>query len=65
MFGQRIKELRLEKNLTQKQLAEILNTTQRTISKYESESLDLNTDMIIKICKYFQVSADFILGLEN
>ena len=65
MFGQRIKELRLEKNLTQKQLAEILNTTQRTIGKYESESLDLNTDMIIKICKYFQVSADFILGLEN
>ncbi|MDE6302580.1 MAG: helix-turn-helix domain-containing protein [Clostridia bacterium] len=65
MFGQRIKELRLEKNLTQKQLAAVLNTTQRTISKYESESLDLNTDMIIRICKYFQVSADFILGLDN
>lgn len=65
MYGVILKILRIEKGLTQKQLAEILNTTQRTISKYESEKLDLSTDMIAKICKYFDITADYLLGIEK
>lgn len=65
MYGQRLKELRMEKGLTQTELAKILNTTQKSISKYENEYLDVSTETIIKICKYFDVSADYLLGLES
>lgn len=65
MYGLRLRELRSEKGITQSALAKILNTTQKSISKYELEALDLSTDMIIKICKFFNVSADYLLGLED
>ena len=53
----------MEKGITQAELAAILNTTQKTISKYENEFLDLNTNMIISLCKYFNVTSDYLLGL--
>lgn len=65
MYGLRIKELRLEEGLTQKQLAEKVGSTQMQISKYEKEILDLNTDMLVKLCKFFGVSSDYLLGLED
>lgn len=65
MYGQRIRELRNERELTQHQLAQILNTTQKSISKYETERLDLSTETIIAICKFFEVSADYLLGLTD
>lgn len=65
MYGKIIKELRLEHNLTQKQLAENLGTTQKSISKYELELLDLSTEMLIRLCKFFDVSADYILGVSE
>ncbi|MDE6302117.1 MAG: helix-turn-helix domain-containing protein [Clostridia bacterium] len=65
MYGQRIKELRLKQGLTQQQLAEKIGTTQKAISKYETEFLDLSTDMLIKLSKYFKESSDYILGIET
>ena len=65
MYGQRIKELRIENGLTQKQLAEALESTQKNISKYELELLDLSTDLLIRICKFFSLSADYLLGLDE
>ena len=65
MYGQRIKEIRKEKGLTQSQLAEMLSTTQSTVGKYEREEIQLTVDTIIKICKVFEVSADYLLGLED
>ena len=65
MYGQRIRELRLERELTQSQLAKELNVTQKSISKYETEFLDLSTDMIVALCKFFNVSADYLLGLTD
>ncbi|WP_251548541.1 helix-turn-helix domain-containing protein [Pumilibacter intestinalis] len=65
MYGKIIRELRKERNLSQKQLAEKLNTTQNTVSKYETEVLDLNTVIIIKICDFFDISADYLLGRTN
>ncbi len=65
MYGQRIKEIRQEKGLTQAQLAEMLTTTQSTIGKYEREEIQLTVDTILKICKLFEVSADYLLGLED
>jgi len=65
MYGQILKELRKEKGWTQAQLAEKLNTSQRSVSRYELELFDLSTDMIIKICKLFEISADYLLGLKD
>jgi len=65
MYGLRIKELRLEIGLTQKQLAEKVGTTQMQISKYEKEALDLNTEMLMRFAKFFGVSTDYLLGLED
>ncbi len=65
MYGQRIKEIRQEKGITQSQLAEMLSTTQSTVGKYEREEIQLAVDTIIKICKVFEVSADYLLGLED
>lgn len=65
MYGERLRELRCEKGLTQKQLAEELNISQKSLSKYERESLDLSTELIVRICRYFQVSADYLLGPDD
>lgn len=65
MYGKRIKEIRQEKGLTQTQFAELLSTTQSTIGKYEREEIQLTVDTILKICELFDVSADYLLGLED
>lgn len=65
MFGKIIKELRVERKMSQEELAQKLNITQSTVGKYEREDRDLNTELIIKICRLFNVSADYLLGLEN
>lgn len=65
MFGERIKYLRKERELTQAQLGELLQCGQRTVSKYEAEQIDLGTQVLIKLCQIFEVSADYILGIED
>lgn len=39
--------------------------TQKSVSKYETESLDLNTHTIVALCRFFEVSADYLLGLTD
>ena len=65
MFGERIKELRTERGMTQGKLAQILQCNQQTVSRYELEKLDLSTEVLISLCHVFQVSADYLLGLED
>ncbi len=65
MYGKILKELRIENKLTQQKFAEIFQISPKSVSKYENEQLDLNTELIMKICKYFNVSADYLLGLES
>lgn len=57
----RLKELRKEKGITQQKLALDLNTTQNSISRYESGLRPLDANMLIKIADYFSVSVDYIL----
>ena len=56
-LGEKLKQLRLEKNLTQKQLADRLGVAISAISSYESDTL-------IKYARIFHVSTDYLLGLE-
>ncbi len=65
MYGQRLKELRTERGLTQAQLAESTGLSVKSMSKYENEKLDLSTDAVLRLCKFFKVSADYLLGLED
>ncbi len=65
MYGIRLRELRIERGLSQIDLAKQFNISQRAISHYENEIHDLSTDLIIAICKFFDVSADYLLGLKD
>lgn len=65
MYGQRILELRKEKGWTQAQLAERLHCSPRTVGRYEGERRDLGTATLIALCTIFEVSADYLLGLED
>lgn len=64
-IGVIIKELRKEQNLTQTQLAKQLSTTQDTISLWELGKSFPDILSIIKLCKIFNVSADYLLGLSD
>ena len=61
----RLKELRLEEELTQKELAEKLGITQDSISLWEKGKRMPDTGYIIKLCEIFQISADYLLGLTD
>lgn len=65
MYGKRIRELREERGISQTELANMLNVTQRTVSRFELEQHDLGTQDVIAICRLFEVSADYLLGLED
>ena len=65
MYGIRIRELRKEHHLTQKQLADKLEVDFRTVSFWETERFEPNISQIIKICKLFEVESDYLLGLKD
>lgn len=61
----KIKDLRDEHgDLTQIQLAEALNVTQASISRWEQNQLSISGKNLIKLAKYFKVSVDSLLGTE-
>ena len=63
IFAQRLKELREEKQITQKSLADILGLNSRTtIANYEQNDREPDFETLIKIAKYFEVSIDYLLG---
>ena len=62
---QRIRDLREDRDLKQKQLAEYLNCSQQVYSNYELGQWDIPTDVLIKLALYYNVSVDYILGLTN
>ena len=58
----RLKELRTKKGISQLRLATELNTTQNTISRYETGEREPGIDELIKIADYFNVSVDYLIG---
>lgn len=61
----RIRDLREDNSLSQKQLAEILGISWRTVGAYETNSCMPDCDILVKISKYFNVSLDYLLGLVD
>lgn len=62
MIGERLKELRIEKDLLQKDLAEKIGITQQSISFYESGRREPDNELLIKFANFFNVSIDYLLG---
>lgn len=62
---QRIRDLREDRDLTQKQMAEILNCSQQVYSNYELGQRDIPSDILIKLAKFHKVTTDYILGLTD
>ncbi len=61
----RLKDLREDRDLKQKDIAKILNIAERTYSGYETESRWLPKDILIKIANSYNTSTDYILGITN
>lgn len=65
MFGKRLKELRIERGMTQQQLADYLGVDRTAVMKWELGERETNFSMLIKIAKYFQVTTDYLLGASD
>lgn len=65
MIGERLKEIRKDRGDTQASLAEKLNVSLPTVKSWESEKSSPSHEMLVAICKLYQVSSDYLLGLSN
>ena len=65
IFRTRLKELRLDKKLSQKQLSEIIGTINSSVCDWECGRTEPSLEMIIKLSVLFGVSSDYLLGIEN
>lgn len=64
-FGERIRNLREDRDLTQNELGAQVNMTQRKISYIERGKYEPSIDDIVSLCKFFNVSSDYLLGLND
>ena len=64
-FSTRLKDLREENNLTLKQLGDAIGVSDIAISRWENNKRTPNIDSLLALCKYFKVSADYLIGLED
>ena len=65
MVYKRIRDLREDRDLTQKDVARALNCSQQVYSNYELGQRDIPTDILIKLSHFYNVSVDYILGLSD
>lgn len=61
----RIRDLREDRDLTQREMAEILNMSQTGYSKYETGENDIPTAILIRMADFFETSVDYLLGLTD
>ncbi len=65
LFNERLKELRIEKDLSQTELAKELNVSQRSISSWETGFRQPDFETLEQLAKYFGVTTDYLLGLSD
>lgn len=64
-YCDRLRELREDRGLTQKEIAAVLGTTQQVYSRYEKGENEMPIRHVIALCRYYKVSADYLLGLKK
>lgn len=62
---QRLKEIREDRDLTQKEICKVLNISQVVYSRYETGIRLIPVDKLVKLAEYYKVSIDYILGLTD
>ena len=62
MLYKRIRDLREDRDMTQKQMGEVLSCSQRVYSNYERGELDIPTEILIKLADFHNVSVDYLLN---
>ena len=64
-MGEKLKSLRIEKNLTQKQVADRIGLAISAVSSYESGTRYPSYDVLVKLARIFHVSTDYLLGITD
>ena len=64
-YIKRIRDLREDNDKTQKEIAEYLGTSQTMYARYERGANELPIHHLIKLCEFYRVSSDYILGLSD
>lgn len=64
-YRMRMRALREDHDLTQKQVAQILNKSQQGYSHIEEKRAELKIDDLIRLCRFYGVSADYLIGLKD
>lgn len=64
-YTQRLEDLRKDKDLTQEQVAEQLELKREQYKRYETGINEIMASFIIKVCKFYNVSADYLLGFTD
>ena len=62
---QNLRKIRLEKRYSQEDIAEVLNTTQQQYSKYENGQNEIPVRHIVTLCRFYKISSDWLLGLQD
>ena len=62
---ERIRNMRIDRGLTQKEIAKILNVKQNTYSQYEIGVLNYPLDVVIRLAIYYKTSIDYLVGLTD
>lgn len=65
LFSQRLKDLRKQRNLSQKEFSDVLGISPVTLSHYENKKREPDLERLFSLCKRLKVSADYLLGLSD
>ena len=65
MIAERLKDIRIENDLTQAQMAKILNTTQTSYNRWENNVELISLKKLTKVCNYFNTSIDYLVGINR
>ncbi|MGN0805987.1 MAG: helix-turn-helix domain-containing protein [Candidatus Coproplasma sp.] len=65
MLNEKIKELRSSLGISQVELAKRLGVSKQCVSNWENDNVQPSVEMLVQIARYFNVSTDYLLGLES
>ena len=65
LYAKRLRDLREDRDKTQKEIADVLGTSQTMYARYERGANELPLRHLVTLCRYYGVSADYILGTED
>lgn len=64
-FAEKIKQLRVEKGVTQKQVGDAVGVSANAIANYELGTREPDFQILAKLCQFYDVSSDFLIGLSD